>query len=519
MNPFEEFFSKLGAGFASLNTARKLSLLLAAIITLSSIAFLVFWTGQVEYKVLFSNLTSEDAGSIVNKLQEKKVPYKLSATGDTISVPMERAAELRLEMATAGLPQGGGVGFEIFDTKSLGATEFEQQLNYRRALQGELARTINSLEEIQQSRVHLALPKESLFLEQQKKATASVTVKLKSGKTLRPTQVDGIAHLVASSVEGISPEDVIIVDSKGNILTTTYSDTKFGKMTGAQVDYQRNMEKETVSRIQSLLENVVGKGKAVVRVSAAMDFRVSERTEENYDPDSPVIRSVKRLTDKSASTPSGALKTAARAEGSEHEKLDETINYEINRVVNKTVMPVGEIQKLSVAVLIDGVYGKNDKGVEVYQPRAKKDLEALEELVKKSAGINIARGDQVVVTEMPFSRVETSQQTMENPPWQEKIVSLYPLIKYVAVFLAILAIFFFFVRPLMKGVMAVNVNRSVGMSHQHEPTGATISAGMMAYQAAEVPREDRELTEREMASKLADVDAKKFAEVLRTWLK
>lgn len=518
MNPFAEFFTKLGAGFASLNSARKLSILVAAIATLASIGFLVYWTGQVEYRVLFSNLTSEDAGSIVNKLQEKKVPYKLSAAGDAVSVPMERAAELRLEMATAGLPQGGGVGFEIFDTKSLGATEFEQQLNYRRALQGELARTINSLEEIQQSRVHLALPKESLFLDQQQKATASVTVKLKNGKTLRSSQVDGIAHLVASSVEGVSPEDVIIVDSKGNILTTTYGDTKFGKMTGAQVDYQRNMEKETLNRIQSMLENVVGKGKVVVRVSAALDFRVSERTEENYDPDSPVIRSVKRQTDKTASPPAGAVKIAARPEGAEHEKLDETINYEINRVVNKTVLPVGEIQKLSVAVLIDGIYGKNEKGAEVYQPRAKKDLDALEELVKKSAGINMARGDQVVVTEMPFSRVETIPQPLENPPWQEKIVPLYPLIKYIAISLAIISIFIFFVQPLMKGVMAVNVGRPVGMIQQ-QPRGASLAAGMMAYQAAELPREDKELTEREIARKLADADAKKFAEVLRTWLK
>lgn len=518
MNPLSEFLAKLGAVFASLNSTRKLSILVVSIITLASIAFLVFWTGQVEYKVLFSNLSSEDAGSIVNKLQEKKVPYKLSAAGDTISVPMERAAELRLEMATAGLPQGGGVGFEIFDTKSLGATEFEQQLNYRRALQGELARTINSLEEIQQSRVHLALPKESLFLEQQKKATASVTVKLKQGKTLRSSQVDGIAHLVASSVEGINPEDVIIVDSKGNILTTTYGDTKFGKMTSAQVDYQRNMEKELVSRIQSMLENVVGKGKAVVRVSADLDFRVSERTEENYDPDSPVIRSVKRQTDKTAYPLSGAAKTAARAEGSEHEKLDETINYEINRVVNKTVLPVGEMQKLSVAVLIDGIYGKDAKGVEVYQPRAKKDLDALEELVKKSAGINTARGDQVVVTEMPFSRVETMQQPLENSSWQEKVVFLYPLIKYFVIFLAIISIFIFFVRPLIKGVMAVDVSQPRGMIQQQ--SGATpLSAGVMAYQAAELPSEDRELTEREMARQLANADAKKFAEILRAWLK
>ncbi len=519
MNPFSEFYTKLGIAFTSLSNTRKVSLLAAAFFTLAGIGLLVYWSGQVEYGVLFSNLSNDDAGNIVNKLQEKKIPYKLSAGGDAISVPIEKVAELRLEMATAGLPQGGGVGFEIFDTKSLGATEFEQQLNYRRALQGELARTINSLEEIQHSRVHLALPRESLFLEQQKKATASVTVKLKPGKTLRSAQVEGIAHLVASSVEGISPEDVIIVDSKGNILSTTQDGSRFGKMTSAQVEYQRNSEKEMAARIQSMLENVVGKGKAAVRVAAAMDFRVSERTEENFDPESPVIRSVKRQTDKTAYPQGAAGKGAPVNEGGEHEKLDETINYEINHVVNKTVLPVGEIQKLSVAVLIDGIYRKNKKGEEVYQPRAKKDLDALEELVKKSAGINLPRGDQLVVTEMPFSRVETAQQPTEKTSWQEQIIFLYPIFKYGAIFTAIIVLFIFFLRPLIKGILATDGTRRVEMIEQQPPIGTPIQAGILAYQAAQTARGDSELTERDIARQLADADAKKFAEVLRTWLK
>jgi len=520
MDPFSEFLTKLGAGFSSLTPARKASILLATVLTLAGIGLLVYLTNQIEYRVLFSNLSSEDAGSIVGKLQEKKVPYKVSAGGDAISVPTDKVAELRLEMATAGLPQGGGVGFEIFDTKSLGATEFEQQLNYRRALQGELARTISSLEEIQQTRVHLALPKDSLFLDQQKKATASVTIKLKSGKSLRSSQVEGIAHLVASSVEGVSPEDVIIVDSKGNILSNVQADSKFAKMTGAQADYQRNTEREIGSRIQSLLENVVGKGKAVVRLSTEMDFRVSEKTEEKYDPESPVIRSVKRQTDKTA-LPPPAGKAAADSGG--QEKLDETINYEINKVVNKTVMPVGEIQKLSVAVLIDGIYTKDAKGVEVYQPRAKKDLDSLEELVKKSAGINATRGDQVVITEMPFSRVEAAAETFEKPSWQEMLAPFSPLIKYGAVLITMLALLMLFARPLIKGILAQDTTRSGGRMVE-QPAARPLQAGVQAYQVAEATGAGAgiigsELSEREMARQLADADARKFAEVLRTWLK
>jgi flagellar M-ring protein FliF len=513
MDPFSEFLSKISAGLSSLTGARKASLLVAAVVTLASIGLLVYWTGQVEYRVLFSNLTSQDAGSIVNKLQEKKVPYQLSSAGDTISVPAEKVAELRLELAMAGLPQGGGVGFEIFDTKSLGSTEFEQQLNYRRALQGELSRTINSLDEIQQSRVHLALPKESLFLEQQKKATASVTIKLKQGKTLRPSQVEGIAHLVASSVEGISPEDVIIVDSRGNILSIAQSDSKLAKMTNAQVDYRRSSERDMATRIQSLLENVVGKGKAVVRVSADMDFRIMEKTEENYDPESPVIRSVKRQTDKRAQPASGK----ASSDSPEQEKLDETINYEINRVVNKTVMPVGEIQKLSVAVLIDGIYGKNEKGAEIYQPRPKKDIDTLEELVRKSAGINTTRGDQVVVTEMPFSKVDAEQEPLKSSTWQDKITLFSPLIKYATGFIAVFVILMFFVRPLIKGIMARDVSRSMESGQLMAPA-TMIEGGTNVYSSPEVQGE-KMLTDRDIARQLAGADSKKFADILRTWLK
>ena len=516
MDAILEFFTKLGAGFSSLTPVRKASLLAAAIVTLSGIGLLVYWTGQIDYRVLFSNLSGEDAGNIVNKLQERKIPYRLSPAGDAISVPTEKVAELRLELAAAGLPQGGGVGFEIFDNKTFGTTEFEQQLNYRRALQGELARTINSLEEIQQCRVHLALPKESLFLEERKKATASVTVKLKQGKALRPPQVEGIAHLVASSVEGISPEDVIIVDSRGNILSGLQGDAKLAKMTNTQAEYHRSMEKEIAARIQSLLENVVGKGKAVVRVSADLDFRLTERTEENYDPESPVVRSVKRQTEKSA-PPAPGETDGVTADSAEHEKLDETINYEINRVVNKTVMPVGEIQKISVAVLVDGIYNKNEKGVETFQPRSKKEIDALEELVRKSAGINAARGDQLVVSEMPFSRVETETEPAAEPLWQEKIAVFSPFIKYGAGLIVIIVTLMFVVRPLIKDLLGRDAIRAAEMIGRL-PSAIAAEAGAESYGAVE-PREERELTEREMARQLAGADAKKFAEILRTWLK
>ncbi|MHB8828503.1 MAG: flagellar basal-body MS-ring/collar protein FliF [Syntrophales bacterium] len=514
MDQFLEFLSKLREVFSSFSPAKKVSLLAVTVIALSSIGFIVYYSGQVDYRVLFSNLSNEDAGSIVSKLQEKKVPYRIAPGGDAISVPAEKVAELRLEMATAGLPQGGGVGFEIFDQKSFGSSEFEQQINYRRALQGELTRTINSLEEIQQSRVHLALPRDSLFIEQQKKATASVTIKLKPGKSLRSLQVEGIAHLVASSVEGMNAEDVIIVDSKGNVLSRMSSDSKIAKMSSAQIDYQRSAEKEMVLRIQSLLENVVGKGKAVVRVSADMDFSVTEQTEEKYDPESPVVRSVKRMTDKTAAP----TKAAADSSAQEHDKADETINYEINRVVSKTVLPVGIVKKLSVAVLIDGIYAKNDKGVEVYQPRSPKDIDSLAGLVQKSLGINAARGDQIVVTEMPFSKVDLTGDLPAPSTWREKFSFFLPLIKYLLAFVAVIVLIMFFVRPILKEVMTRDISRSIGELRRMAAGNVSVedTVNISTFSAAGEPGE---LSDRDIARRLAEEDAKKFAEILKTWLK
>ncbi|MBA4397636.1 MAG: flagellar M-ring protein FliF, partial [Syntrophus sp. (in: bacteria)] len=360
----DTFFTKLMGGFNALPASRKMILAAVAVSVALSIGAFVWVANQEDYRVLFSNLTSGDAANIITKLKEKKIPYQISAGGDVVSVPADRVSELRLELAAGGIPQGGGVGFEIFDNKTFGTTDFEKQLNYRRALQGELSRTINSLDEIQQSRVHIVLPKDSLFVDQQKKTTASVTIRLKSGKKLKPAQIEGIGHLVASSVEGLSAADVMIVDSQGNIISqNTGGDSRLAQMTTSQAEYKKNLEKDMAGKIQTMLENVVGPGKAAVRVSADLDFRITEKTEELYDPESPVIRSTQKQMDKAtgpipvpAPGRTAAPAASAPAAGPEKEKSEEIVNYEINKVVSKTVMPVGEVKKLSIAVLVDGIY-------------------------------------------------------------------------------------------------------------------------------------------------------------------
>lgn len=522
-----QLFSQMWKGFESLPVSRKLTILAAAGITLLSIALAVVFINQPDYKVLYTNLSTEDAGQITARLQEKKIPYQLSPTGDMISVPSEKVSELRLELAASGLPKGGGVGFEIFDAKNLGVTEFVQQLNYQRALQGELTRTINSLDEIQQTRVHLAIPKKSLFSEDQKKPTASVVVRLKSGRNLSDPQIHGIAHLVSSSIEGMSPRDVMIVDSSGKVLSKVTEGGEMAQLSNSQVEYKKNVEKDLTSRITSMLEKVVGEGKAVVRISTDLDFRVTEKTEEKYDSEEPAIRSVQRSQEKSGSISGGAGESSVattarqaappRPAGSNREKSDETINYEISRTVNKTVMPVGDVKKLSIAVLVDGNYVKSDKGVEEYQPRPEKELTALEDLVKKSAGFDAKRGDQVVVSNVPFKKVDLGTELAEKS-WLDKFMPFMPLARYLVMLVVIALVALFVAKPLVR--MLAERGREVEVSVREVPAGAgALKGGDGVTLSLGAPQPSRELTEADIVRHMASADSKRFAELLRNWIK
>jgi len=515
MQPFSAILSSLRQNLAVLPPGRRMALVATGLLSVALIAGLIFWTNQVDYGVLYSGLSSEDAGAVVKRLQEKKIPYRISPSGDSVSAPADRVPELRMELASAGLPREGHVGYEIFDQKSLGATEFEQQINYRRALQGELSRTINSLDEIQQSRVHIAIPKESLFIDQQKKPTASVTLKLKTGRSLRQNQVDGVAYLVASSIEGMSPDDVLVVDSKGNILSRPPGDTRLAKMTTSQIEYQRNMEKDLAGQVQSMLENVVGRGKAVVRVSADLDFRVTEKTEETYDPESVVVRSTQKQTERNTTAGKEAGKVTAA--GSEREKTDETVNYEINRVVNKTVLPAGEIRKLSIAVVVDGIYTKNDKGEQTFQERPKKELDQLEDLVRKSSGFNANRGDQVAVTSMPFNHAEADVPA--SAPWQDSLAPLLPFVRWIVILAAVALVILFVIRPFLRGLLAAGP--PVRAEAQALPDSRDIPS--LRRDGSPSLLEGRPdlgtFSHDAMVQQLAGADAKKFAELLRNWLK
>jgi flagellar M-ring protein FliF len=272
------------------------------------------------------------------------------------------------------------------------------------------------------------------------------------------------------------------------------------------------MEKDLGGRIQSMLENIVGTGKAAVRVTAELDFRVTEKTEETYDSEAPVVRSVQRNAEKV----NAVGKSGTVSENPEKEKIDEIINYEINKVVNKTVMPVGETKKLSIAVLVDGTYKKNEKNEEVYQPRTKNEIESLEDLVRKSAGFNAQRGDQVVVTNMPFKKIEAEEP--EPTTWQEKVEVFSPVLRYVGIFALMVLILLFVILPLIKNIMSASPAPPI--SAARVPMG--VAAEGYARQAAAEMRavgQERPLTETDITKQMAQADSKQFADILRNWIK
>jgi flagellar basal-body M-ring protein/flagellar hook-basal body protein (fliF) len=299
--------------FNNLPIGKRLGILVALAAGVAALVSVTLWTQQPDMQVLFANLAPEDAGAIVEKLKEAKVPYELGASGASILVPSAQVHDLRLQMAGQGLPHGGGVGFEIFDRSTLGMSEFVQKLNYRRALQGELARTIAQMPDVARARVHLAVPERRLFSADHDRPRASVVLSLRGSNALSRGQIQGIVHLVASSVEGLQPREVTVVDGNGRLLSEGNNGGDGPtRLTGSQLDYQRTLEKDIETRIQTMLERIVGNNKAVVRVSSVLDLRQVEMTEERYDPNGQVARSEQRTQEKANGSNGGDRRGSRR---------------------------------------------------------------------------------------------------------------------------------------------------------------------------------------------------------------
>ena len=370
--------------------------------------------------LLYGDLDLDDSGRIVAKLEQMKVPFELRGNGAQVYVPEDQALRLRLSMAEEGIPAGGSLGYELFDrTDSLGATSFVQNLNHLRAREGELARTIRTIDRVQLARVHLVMPKRELFARDQRPASASIILKMRGSSRLSPGQVQAIQHLVAAAVPDLDPGRVSIVDDRGSLLSRAADGE--GAVAANLAERRSAFETRIKSAVERLLEQSVGSGAVRAEVSAELNFDRVTTNQETYDPDSQVARSTQTREETSASTDADGEQTVTvannlpeakaeqeqgRTSSSKSNVTEETVNYEISKIVKTQVHEAGTVKRLSIAVLVDGTYVVGADGKKTYQPREQAELDKLGALVKSAIGFDEKRGDQVEIVNMQFARAD-----------------------------------------------------------------------------------------------------------------
>jgi len=421
---------------ASFSPRQRITIVMAAVLAGAGLFALVQWRQEADFRPLYAGLAPEDAGGIVQKLKESGVEYRLGEGGASVLAPSARIAELRIAMAAAGLPKSGRIGFELFDKANLGATDFTEHVNYRRALEGELERSVMSLAEVEQARVHVTFPKESVFVEQQEPAKASVLVRLRPGARLAPQNVLAIDHLVASAVEGLSPDAVSVLDMNGNLLGKPKA---VGALDGpepseAVLDYRRKVEADLVAKMDATLEPLLGAERFRAGASVECDFTGGEQSEEIFDPAHSVMLSSQRTEDStgpSSTGPSsaggvpGTASTLPRpsartgAGSSRTSRVTENIAYQTSRTVKKSRVPAGEVRKMSLAVLVDQTVSwekANNAFHRVLTPPPPEQLKVIHDLVAGVTGLNTVRGDQLIVETLPFETTLLTEPPQANPP-------------------------------------------------------------------------------------------------------
>ncbi len=481
--------------FNRFGMARIAAMFIVAILLLGFFALITFRFSSPQMAPLYSGLNFDDSAAIVSELQALNIDYELRSDGETILVDRNKITQIRMDLAKSGLPSRGQVGFEIFDKQSnLGATSFVQNINQVRALEGELARTISSLARIKTARVHLVLPERELFRREKKDPSASIVLGVRG--ELSSSEIRAIQHLVASAIEGLSPSGVSIIDDKGRLLASGASDgNEIGAIAGQMEERTLNIENRIRTRIEKMLEDVLGAGRVRVQVSAELDLNRSTSTKETYDPESQVVRStqIRELANEASASALGGgvsigneLPGATSTQGTnggtlEQSKTTEEItNYEISKVVQTDIKEAGAIKRLSIAVVVDGRYVQDDNGAVTYQARSEEELAQLTNLVRSAAGFDAQRGDQIEVVNMQFTeRAELTQLGTSAPGLFDFTKDDLLNIAEMAVTLLIsLALLFFVLRPLLKRVLEPEEGllSSAGGTNSH-PMGVNIEEG------------------------------------------
>lgn len=548
MDP-QQLFARLRAATAALSGRQLVTLAVAFVSVVGLTIASAYWLNRPRYEVLFSDMDPESAGTVVERLKAAKVDYVVDDGGRTVKVPASRIDEMRLQVASQGMPASGRVGFELLDRTSFGTTDFMERVNYRRALEGELGRTIATLSEVAGARVHIAMPQPALFTGSDRPTTASVVLKLRNNRQLDPATVNAITGLVAASVESLRPESVVVIDNFGHPLArpASESDAMGG---GAALEQQRRIEQDLSTKLVRLIEPIVGMGRARVNVNAIINTASQEQTEERWDPASPVIRNQQTLTQSSGSlNAAGMVPTVAGARANMPTtppagsgataappppavalgpggttSSSQTTNFEVSKTVVRTVQPRGQVARLSVAVLLDDAHAPPAPGTTgsgTSTPRTAEELNRIRGLVAATVGFDEGRGDRLTVENVAFE--EAPALDVEEPTFVERYREQgFEVLRVVGTLVVALLAMLFIIRPIVRGVLPAKAPVPLGagaatmQAKTVQEIEAEIDAQIEASLGSSVSKRLPALTRK--ATALTEKEPENAARLLRAWL-
>ena len=525
---------------AMLSTRQKVSLMVALAATLSLIIGMWLWGAAPEYRVLYSNLSDRDGGAIIDSLQQQNIPYKFSEGGGALLVPADKVHEVRLHLASQGLPKGSLVGFELMENQKFGTSQFLEQVNYQRALEGELARSMQTLAAVQSARVHLALPKPSVFVKEQLKPSASVVLTLFPGHALDPGQVNGIIHLVSSSVADMPAKNVTILDQSGSLLSPNREGAD-APLDPSQIKYVRQIEQDYIKRIEAIVAPLVGADNVHAQITADIDFSQAEQTAETYGPNQPPNQAAVRSQQSDESrngggqnpggvpgalsnqppvpatapivTPASAVSEAGSSSNPSQHK-ESTTNYEVDRTIRYTKLPVGSIKRLSVALVVNNRMVTDKAGKTASKPLSDSEKDQITALVKEAMGFNANRGDTLNVLNSEFN-TEKDAPVADVPLWKQPgAISLArDSLRYLIIAGIALYLIFGVIRPALKNFEAA---RKQAEEAKEAALNEAEEADLEA--APDEPAQQPYEHNLQSARVLAQNDPKMVAAVIKEWV-
>ncbi len=535
--------------FMDIPAVRQLGVMVGIAASVAIGVAVILWSQTPNYALLYASMAEKEISQVLESLGKQNIDYKVDVTSGTVMVPAGKVNELRLKLAGEGLPRGAGTGFELLEKKSsFGTSQLIEQARYQRAIEGEIARSVTSIQNIRSARVHLALPKQSAFVRKRKKASASVVVSLYSGRALTKGQVEAIVHLVASSVPLLESGNVTVVDQKGRLLSSE-ADGSDIYLTSKQFDYKKQVENHLMERVQAILSPLVGPSGMRAQISADIDFTVTERTRESFNPDLPSLRSEQTQEEQSQLSAvqgvPGALSNQPPAAGTAPEVASDNVsgggssplnsrksstrNFELDKTISHTRLSSGELRRLSVAVVIDHQQILQQDASFLAKAYSEEDVLRMTNLVKQAVGFDASRGDTVSISNIPFRQPAPVEALPEVPLWEQNW--FWDVVKQAVGGLVVLFLIFGILRPTLKGLMKAPEPGSLALQAAASgPDGQrALPPGEGAQQAAQGSlNNDEELLlldspagyekRVDFAQKMVDDDPKRVAQVVKTWV-